>query len=467
MLKYIFIICLSAFCSDLSAQQHTVVEGDVKNASDKKVMLTLYKYINITENNELPAELTKGKFKFDFNLKDPAYFSLYANNHELNFLIIEPGDSIHIEMDAKNPNTIIFTGREADLLSYQYESSLKFDEAFRPPLKPTVDNFKPYFSYIDSCKLAKLTFLNTFKGKLSETAYQILSADIFYDGELHKTRYFISVSMSGQAKAGNELYFSYFDQRKKFRVDDTMANAKNFISYLHQQNELDYMHLRNIDGGRFNFNSKYNLLKALTYSSIQERVLAYMLLLQVHIGPEAALTSVDDYLKGPYKPEFKEIIRNKYEFQQKFGPGKPALSFALPDVNNSIKILEDFKGKIVLVDFWFNGCVGCASLFQSMSYVKEHFKGNKNIVFVNISVDANKEQWLKGIQLYNIGDEVNLYTMGQGDKHPVIKSYGLNGYPAQFLIDKQGRYISAAPPRADADNGKALIQLIEASLAKN
>jgi len=467
MLKYVIIICISAFGSRLLAQQHTIVEGEIKNASEKQVILTLYKYINISESNELSSELANGRFKFTFNLKHPGYFNLSANNSEFSFLLIEPGDSVHINMDVLQPKKVVFTGKGADLQEYQYEANIKFNDGFHPPLKATLANFKPYFSYIDSCTRSKIAFLDSFGSKLSKTAYQVLNADLFYDEEIHKTRYFINLTKGNPANDINALYLSYFDQRKKLRVNDTIAYSRNLIGYLYQQNELDYMHLCYIDGGKFNFAGKYSLLKALTYGSVQERVLAYTLLLQVHIGAEAALANVKEYLNGPYNPEFKEIIRSKYEFQQKFGTGKAALAFTLPDVDNNLKRLDDFKGKIVLVDFWFNGCTGCASLFQGMSFVKEYFKKNQNVVFVNISVDTKKDHWLDGIRLYKISDEVNLYTAGQGEKHPVIKFYGLNGYPAQFLIDKQGKYISATLPRADIDNGKALIKLIESSLVKN
>jgi len=467
MLKYICFICLSILSSPSFAQPRTIVEGEIKNASDEKAMLTLYRYINITEDIEMGAALVKGEFKFNFSVKDPAYFNLYTGNRKFEFLLIEPGDSVHIAIDAKNPDTILFTGKGADLLNYQYQANAKFGFGFNSPLASTLANFKPCFSYIDSCTEAKLTFLHTFKGKLSETAYQILTADITYDGETHKTFYFFNAARSASAREVNDLYLSYFDRRKTFVINDTVANSRNLIGYLMQQNELDYVHLYNIQGGTFNFPGKYNLLKALTYGSVQERALAWLLRLQAAHGPEAALTSVDDYLEGPYNPEFKDIIRNKYGFQQKFRPGRPAVGFALADEHDTIKSLAAFKGKIVLVDFWFNGCVGCAALFKGMSYVKEHFKGNNNIVFVNISVDATKERWLEGVRLYKLDGEVNLYTMGQAESHPVIKSYGLDGYPAQFLIDRQGRYISGTPPRADLDKGKALIELIESALAKN
>ncbi len=54
-------------------------------------------------------------------------------------------------------------------------------------------------------------------------------------------------------------------------VNDSMAGSRNLLEYLLQQNEIDYQRLCNIDGGKFSFNGKYQLLKALTYGRTVHR----------------------------------------------------------------------------------------------------------------------------------------------------------------------------------------------------
>jgi len=461
MLKPIFIISFLLFTGSVWAQpKNTVIDGEIKNLSGGKVDLELYKYINVTGGIPLSKDLTKGKFKFNFKLSDPAYFNLQADKAELTFLMIEPGDSLHVSIDAKLPTQITFTGKGSASATYQYTAAQKFHRWFNPTTKIAVENYKPYFSYIDSSITVQVNYLNTFRDRLSPVAYNTLRTDATFDGEIHKFRYFASL----KSQDGIDLYYKNFALRKKMIVNDSMTSSRNLFEYLLQQNEIDYQRLCNIDGGKFNFNSKYQLFKALTYGRVQERALAQLIIQQVSFFGDQMALSAKDYLNGPYNVLFKERVRARYELQQKFGVGKPAIDFILPNLNNKKVSLSQFKGKLVLLDFWYNGCPSCASVFNAMSTVKAHFKNNANVIFLNVSVDQTKSRWQQGISLYKISDDINVFTEGRGERHPVITTYGINGYPSQFLIDQQGRYVSYTPPRPELDNGKALIALMESVL---
>lgn len=462
MLKFIFILILLFLTFSVWAQpENTVVEGEIKNLPGGKADLELFKYINIIESIPLTQDLAQGKFKFNFKLTEPAYFNFQADKAELTYLVIKPGDSLHISIDTKLPTQLTFTGKGAASATYQYTAAQKYNRWFNPPVKIAVENYQPYFTYIDSNIAAHLDYLDAFKDSLSPVAYKTLRADVIFDGEIHKFRFFASLKL----QEGIDLYYKDFALRKKMVVNDSMASSRNLLGYLLQQNEIDYQRLCNIDGGKFSFNGKYQLLKALTFGRLQERALAQLIIQQVSFFGNQMALSVKDYLDGPYSTLFKERIRTRYELQQKFGVGRPAIDFTLPDLSNKRVSLSQFKGKLVLLDFWYNGCPSCASVFNAMSAVKAHFKNNPNVVFLNISVDQTKLRWHQGISLYKISDDVNVFTEGKGERHPVIKAHGINGYPSQFLIDQQSHYVSYAPPRPELDNGEALIGLMESVLS--
>lgn len=111
---------------------------------------------------------------------------------------------------------------------------------------------------------------------------------------------------------------------------------------------------------------------------------------------------------------------------------------------------EFLKGKVVILDFWFTGCGGCAYLNKQMTPVYEYYKNNPEIVFVTIAIDKDMEMWKKiglGSGLYTHEGSVNLYTNGLGREHPIIDYYGITGFPTMIIIDKEGRVITRNPPR--------------------
>lgn len=148
-------------------------------------------------------------------------------------------------------------------------------------------------------------------------------------------------------------------------------------------------------------------------------------------------------------------------------PGSPVYPFSFQDTSGKITKLSDLKGKVVLMDSWYKGCINCAVLKKQMEAVISHFKANPNVLFLGLNVDKDKIRFTEGIKsgLYTAPETLNLYTNGLGHEHPMLSYYQYNGYPNLLLIDKQGKLISANPPRpVSPEKTKALIDLIDQHL---
>jgi peroxiredoxin len=157
-------------------------------------------------------------------------------------------------------------------------------------------------------------------------------------------------------------------------------------------------------------------------------------------------------LKVIETPEYKELIAKS---RIKFGPGAKFFNFELKNTQDSIVRLSDFKGKIVVLDFYFTGCLGCAVQAKAMKPIIERFKTNPDVVFININVDRTRDMFLKAVESekYSEKESINLYTNGEGEQHQLIKFYGFQGFPQLFLIDKQGRILQEKLPSV-GPNGK-------------
>ncbi|TRW20805.1 redoxin domain-containing protein, partial [Flavobacterium zepuense] len=111
-----------------------------------------------------------------------------------------------------------------------------------------------------------------------------------------------------------------------------------------------------------------------------------------------------------------------------------AFPFKLYDANNNIHRLRDYKGKLIVIDVWFTGCLNCINLSNAMHRIVERFKKNKDIVFITISTD-NKKQWTKSVASgkYTSPGTINLHTNGLGWSDPMIRNYNWNGAPNQLI----------------------------------
>ncbi|MFD2035488.1 TlpA family protein disulfide reductase [Belliella marina] len=131
------------------------------------------------------------------------------------------------------------------------------------------------------------------------------------------------------------------------------------------------------------------------------------------------------------------------------GDKEKAFPFELKDTLGQVVKLEDFAGKILVMDFWFTGCKGCVQVAKALhDTIMPEFSNDSSVVFISVSLDINFLQWKRSLKsgLYTSDKQVNLFTMGMGSTHPLFKYYRYSGAPQMLLIDKEANLISSSPP---------------------
>ncbi len=109
--------------------------------------------------------------------------------------------------------------------------------------------------------------------------------------------------------------------------------------------------------------------------------------------------------------------------------------------------LSDYKGKFVFIDIWATWCGNCWNEFPYIRKMEEKYK-DKNIVFLSISQDNDKEEWAKTIVKENLPG-IQLLTKDPDDDF--FKEYAVYGIPRYILIDPQGRIINYNTPRPSSE----------------
>jgi len=131
--------------------------------------------------------------------------------------------------------------------------------------------------------------------------------------------------------------------------------------------------------------------------------------------------------------------------------GKLVVGNAFPDFNE--KDLEgkplsvgNYKGKVVLVDFWATWCGPCVAELPNVleTYKKYHSKG---FDIVGISLDHDKDALTNFIK--KKGMPWQQYFDGKGWESKLAGAYGVNSIPATYLLDTEGK-IAAKDLRGDA-----------------
>ncbi len=142
---------------------------------------------------------------------------------------------------------------------------------------------------------------------------------------------------------------------------------------------------------------------------------------------------------------------------------KKAFNFLLHDADGKEYRLDDFKGKMVFIDFWASWCAPCKAQIPYQKELEKHYAG-KDLVFVSVSLDNSKEAWLKSVKEEDLHGYV-LYAKGNF-KNDFPKAYGVESIPRYMLIDANGKIISDNMMKPQ--NKKEIMGVFDAELyAKN
>ncbi|NOZ56054.1 MAG: TlpA family protein disulfide reductase [Calditrichaeota bacterium] len=114
--------------------------------------------------------------------------------------------------------------------------------------------------------------------------------------------------------------------------------------------------------------------------------------------------------------------------------GPVAPDFQLRGVDGKIHKLSDYKGKVIILDFWDTWCPPCRMEIPDFVKLQEQY-GKKGLQIIGVAFGRQGLDAVKNfMEQYHINYPVLLATM------EVVQAYGgIQGIPTTFVIDKHGR----------------------------
>lgn len=193
---------------------------------------------------------------------------------------------------------------------------------------------------------------------------------------------------------------------------------------------------------------------------------------------KAVLGAVDRALKGlkdedeRWRSQLEEGLK---KLDSPFAKGQ-LLNSVAPEINflwlssGKEQKLSDFRGQVVVIDFWATWCGPCVASFPKIAEVVKHYEG-KPVKFIGVT-SVQGMMMMEGVpvETRDLAHEVELMPKYMKEKSitwPIAISkedvfnadYGVQGIPNMVIIDKEGvvRHIGINPLSLSFEAKKALI----------
>jgi len=123
---------------------------------------------------------------------------------------------------------------------------------------------------------------------------------------------------------------------------------------------------------------------------------------------------------------------------------RPAADFSLPRLDGGSLRLSDYRGKVVLVNFWYTNCAPCREETPALASTYKKLS-SQGLEIIGVDVRGNERKGADG------DADIRTFTTANGVTYPIVldtdsqtgRDYQVYTLPTSFLIDKSGniRYL--------------------------
>lgn len=379
------------------------------------------------------------------------------------YFLAEKSDDIYFLI---NQNDVTVSGEGAKKWQIQHEIYQFGGRDRTESIKAA--NARKYKKQFEEIRLSNDAFiekgtshLETYKGEIENDIYDLLYfdiigyaylkvlqplkvGDVYKDDEFHWAKlfvdeYFVDKTFNSQhmeSKLNSVYYSNYLFE---------LLYARTFFS----KNEPSK--------GRLPFGEVYETTIKSCESPLLDKIL-YINFLYWGGQPEV-LSLVKDAQKRITSMDIQERLE---KFKDIHSASGRVYSFSLRDTLGTVYTPESFKGKTVLLDFWYTGCMPCKYLAMLLDSFMKDYENREEVVFLNVNVNDSDSKWMFGLRSGDYSSPNQICVTTGGFDHPLLKHYQYDSFPRLLIFDKEGKIVTTNAPRPiDEESSSKLKALLD------
>jgi peroxiredoxin len=112
--------------------------------------------------------------------------------------------------------------------------------------------------------------------------------------------------------------------------------------------------------------------------------------------------------------------------------GGPAPNFTLPNLKGGAISLKDYRGRVVVLNFWATWCPPCVEEMPSLAAFAREME-SAGVTVVGVSLDYDEDALRQFIEKHEVK-----FPIARDTQQRVSAQYGTFKYPETYIIDPDG-----------------------------
>jgi peroxiredoxin len=403
------------------------IKGEFLHSQNHKYVY-LYQYFGQEITKIDSVALSNGQFEFNPKKPLPRGFYRIGVNNTLSVILILGNENpvINSDLNDISGTTVVSNSQENELYKVFLQYNEKFNrigaqiqteaQALGDPKQVSVSDTGKYNGAIRKLQ-ARLDSITMDKKK-------------YYDEILkkHKTLYISKVVEMFSDESSKENFFtSVIMKDTELSHGDLLSTRLSSYLQRYAGNSLEVAEAESRE-----------LLKKDWAPENKEVIYLTIIRLFFQYDQDFSRSMLAEYAKEfPASAHCKKLLSEIPKGPPAIGETAPDLMLA--DTTGKTVALSSLKGKIVLIDFWASWCRPCRMENPNVVKAYDKYKDAGFTVF-SVSLDDNKANWIRAIKGDNLKWSSHVSDL-KGWQSAAAKIYGVNGIPATFLLDRNGKII--------------------------
>ncbi|MCA5004320.1 TlpA family protein disulfide reductase [Sphingobacterium bovistauri] len=444
----LFTSALNTFANVNEARAKTTSINGRINLSNEYV-ISITDLLNKQQGEEYPLA-ADGSFAVKVEISKPTWYEIsfvpIKKDRQLGAtfpLLVAPGDDLDFQLnyDKATYLTVLNKSKKSEnsaLIEYASFSNCTMRDLFYKRDKPE-EYAKVINSYLSEAK--SLSAKHKVKNKQIADYLNLWSYNNYLSVATSSKQFVIPEELAKQIP-------SIIDSEMMLTFWNGVFNINNFInSFLN--NERDPLNRIAQKSDKLNelFKTKA-LINAVIQKDFEGFVTSYKIVNTDMFNSDIQRLEVllskagDEQMKSSIMRDFKNLIYTSA------GSNIPEVKFK--NIAGNDVSLADFKGKYVYIDLWASWCVPCIKEIPFLHELEKEYK-DKDIVFVSISLDNNKDDWRKKVAELKL--EGNQWELGDSNYDKLMN---VTGIPHFILYSPEGKLLQYKAPRPSSNEIKKL-----------